>query len=74
MLAGQRRRRERAETLREREREREREYFNGKREKLNKIHAYIYCFGATVHSYKWLCIAVEKVKILLVAPLLQNGF
>ena len=40
MLAGQRRRKERVETLRERERERE--YFNGKREKLNKIHAYIY--------------------------------
>ena len=36
-------------------REREREYFNGKeREKLNK-KKYFFSFGATVHSYRWLC-------------------
>ena len=36
---------------------------------------YIYfSFGVIVHSYRWLCIVVEEVKILPTAPPLQNGY
>ena len=48
-------------------RKREREYFNGKYgEKLNKFFFFkIWSYSAQLF---------EEVKILLIAPLLQNGF
>ena len=41
-----------------------------KREKSKIKYIIFFSFGTIVHSYRWLCIVAEEVKILPIAPLL----